>query len=66
MKCYHLHEGGGTGFFGEVVVVLEGAAVALTLTGIIVGLWLEWGRFAYALAVMLFQRKPPVNPVIES
>lgn len=33
MKCYHLHE--GAGFFGEVVVALE-AAVALTLTGIII------------------------------
>ena len=33
--------------------MLEGA---LTLTGIIVGLRLEWGGFGYALAVRLFRR----------
>ena len=30
-------------------------AVALTLTGIIVGLRLEWGGFGYALVVRLFR-----------
>lgn len=43
---------GVSGFFEEVV----GGREALTLTGIIVGLRLEWGGFGYALAVRLFRR----------
>lgn len=39
--------------------------VALTLTGIIVGLWLEWGGFGYALVVRLFQYRPEVRRVRE-
>lgn len=41
-------------------MVLAGA-----LTGIIVGLRLEWGGFGYALAVRLFQRCPEVKRVRE-
>lgn len=38
---------------------------ALTLTGIIVGLRLEWGGFGYALVVRLFRRCPEVKLVRE-
>lgn len=37
----------------------------MALTGIIVGLRLEWGGFGYALAVRLFQRCPEVKRVRE-
>lgn len=33
-----------------------GVGGAVTLTGIIVGLRLEWGGFGYALVVRLFRR----------
>lgn len=46
-----------SGFFEEVVVL----AGALTLTGIIVGLRLEWGGFGYALVVRQFRRCPEVE-----
>lgn len=39
--------------------------VALTLTEIVVGLWLEWGGFGYALAVRLFRRCLVVRRVRE-
>lgn len=51
-----------SGFFEEVVV-FGGCGVALTLTGIIVGLRLEWGGFGYALAVRQFRRCPEVRRV---
>ena len=35
--------------------MLEGVGTA-ALTWIIVGLWLEWGGFGYALVVRLFRR----------
>lgn len=40
-------------------------AGALALTGIIVGMRLEWGVFGYALAVRLFRRCPEVKRVRE-
>ena len=40
-------------------------AGALTLTEIVVGMWLEWGGFGYALAVRLFQRRLEVRRVRE-
>lgn len=49
-----------SGFFEEVVV-FGGCGVALT--GIIVGLRLEWGGFGYALAVRQFRRCPEVRRV---
>ena len=39
--------------------------VAVTLTGIIVGLRLEWDGFGYALAVRLFRRCLEVRLVRE-
>ena len=45
--------------------VVEVGGAALTLTGIIVGLWLEWGGFGYALAVRLFRSCLEVRRVRE-
>ena len=44
---------------------MGGVEVALTLTGIIVGLRLEWGGFGYALVVRLFRRCLEVKRVRE-
>ena len=60
MKYYHLHE--------EYLASLRrpwGGEAALTLPGIIVGLWLEWGGFGYALVVRLFRRCLVVRRVRE-